>query len=167
MRSAWYTSSSHAVYVLSSSYPLFKMRLALHTSSPFCWLCTSCAGCVYPELPLLLDYRYGPPLFWKRDDALGTWHSTTDYPPGAPDAPPKPAPGIKTEEPEGVSAGCQRGVSGVCWVVSGVCQQGVSAGCVVGMARRRMRHTIGHMLQCCKLATNGCMVRVCSCAHAC
>jgi hypothetical protein len=38
--------------------------------------------------------RYGPSLYWKRDDASGTWHSTTDFPPGASDVamqPPKTA----------------------------------------------------------------------------
>eukprot|EP00983_Pelagomonas_calceolata_P108024 1159410-Pelagomonas_calceolata.AAC.3 len=29
--------------------------------------------------------RYGPPLYWQRDNATGTWRSSTDYPPGAPD----------------------------------------------------------------------------------
>eukprot|EP00200_Dunaliella_tertiolecta_P008556 CAMPEP_0202391600 /NCGR_PEP_ID=MMETSP1127-20130417/91921_1 /ASSEMBLY_ACC=CAM_ASM_000462 /TAXON_ID=3047 /ORGANISM="Dunaliella tertiolecta, Strain CCMP1320" /LENGTH=1117 /DNA_ID=CAMNT_0048994043 /DNA_START=31 /DNA_END=3384 /DNA_ORIENTATION=+ len=28
---------------------------------------------------------YGPPLYWQRDNATGTWRSSTDYPPGAPD----------------------------------------------------------------------------------
>ena len=36
--------------------------------------------------------RYGPPVYWTRDYALGTWHPTTDYPPGAP---PPPEPSIK------------------------------------------------------------------------
>ncbi|PNW85316.1 hypothetical protein CHLRE_03g180650v5 [Chlamydomonas reinhardtii] len=35
---------------------------------------------------------YGPPVYWTRDYALGTWHPTTDYPPGAP---PPPEPSIK------------------------------------------------------------------------
>ncbi len=30
---------------------------------------------------------YGPPVLWTRDDASGAWQPTTDYPPGAPDAP--------------------------------------------------------------------------------
>ncbi|KAF5839291.1 hypothetical protein DUNSADRAFT_1164 [Dunaliella salina] len=28
---------------------------------------------------------YGPPLYWQRNNATGTWQSSTDYPPGAPD----------------------------------------------------------------------------------
>jgi hypothetical protein len=31
--------------------------------------------------------RYGPPLFWQRDDTTGDWAATQDYPPGAPPAP--------------------------------------------------------------------------------
>ncbi|KAL6760325.1 hypothetical protein V8C86DRAFT_2557091 [Haematococcus lacustris] len=34
---------------------------------------------------------YGPPVYWQRDDATGTWRSTTDYPPGVPDPQPAPA----------------------------------------------------------------------------
>ncbi len=36
--------------------------------------------------------RYGPPVFWTRDDAAGAWHPTVDYPPGAP---PPPSPSLK------------------------------------------------------------------------
>lgn len=44
--------------------------------------------------------RYGPPIYWQRDSARGSWLPTTNYPPGV-EPPPQPA---KPTYPEDAAA---------------------------------------------------------------